>query len=53
VNISARIIGHGRSVIFQMAEVAVPRGPFQQILAAIATKDEHFIAFQVRHLQFL
>jgi len=37
VKIGARIVGHGRSVIFQMAEVAVPRGRFQQILAAIAT----------------
>jgi hypothetical protein len=37
VKIGARIVRHGRSVIFQMAEVAVPRALFEQILAAIAT----------------
>jgi hypothetical protein len=37
VKIGARIVRHGRSVAFQMAEVLVPRGLFQQILAAIAT----------------
>jgi hypothetical protein len=36
VKIGARIVRHGRSVIFQMAEVAVPRALFEQILAAIA-----------------
>jgi hypothetical protein len=36
VKIGARIVRHGRSVIFQMAEVMVPRRLFQQILAAIA-----------------
>jgi hypothetical protein len=37
MKIGARIVRHGRSVAFQMAEVLVPRGLFQQILAAIAT----------------
>jgi len=37
VKIGARIVRHGRSVIFQMAEVMVPRALFAQILAAIAT----------------
>jgi hypothetical protein len=37
VRIGARIVRHGRSVIFQMAEVAVPRALFRQILATIAT----------------
>jgi hypothetical protein len=37
VKIGARIVRHGRSVIFQMAEVMVPRGLFARILAAIAT----------------
>src|SRR6516162_8152545 len=37
VKIGARIVRHGRSVIFQLAEVMVPRGLFTQILAAIAT----------------
>ena len=37
VKIGAKIVRHGRSVIFQMAEVMVPRELFQQILAAIGT----------------
>ena len=37
VKIGARIVWHGRSITFQMAEVLVPRGLFRQILAAIAT----------------
>jgi hypothetical protein len=36
VKIGAKIVRHGRSVIFQMAEVAVPRALFQEILSAIA-----------------
>jgi hypothetical protein len=36
VKIGAKIIRHGRSVVFQMAEVAVPRVLFQEILNAIA-----------------
>ena len=36
VKIGARIVRHGRSVTFQMAEVMVSRSLFQQILAAIA-----------------
>ena len=36
VKIGARIVRHGRSVIFQMAEVVVPRGLFRAILAAVA-----------------
>src|SRR3954463_16051966 len=36
VKIGARIVRHGRSITFQMAEVMVSRGLFQQILAAIA-----------------
>jgi hypothetical protein len=36
VKIGARIIRHCRSVVFQMAEVIVPRGTFREILAAIA-----------------
>jgi hypothetical protein len=34
--IGARIVRHGRSIAFQMAEVAVSRVMFQEILAAIA-----------------
>jgi hypothetical protein len=37
VKIGAKIVRHGRSITFQMAEVMVPRGLFAQILAAIAT----------------
>jgi len=36
VKIGARIVRHGRSITFQMAEVMVTRGLFEQILAAIA-----------------
>ncbi len=36
VKIGAKIVRHGRSITFQMAEVMVPRAVFQQILDAIA-----------------
>ena len=36
VKIGAKIIRHGRSIAFQMAEVMVPRALFRQIVAAIA-----------------
>ena len=36
VKIGARIVRHGRSIAFQMAEVVLSRGLFQDILAAIA-----------------
>jgi hypothetical protein len=36
VKIGARIVRHGRSVIFQLAEVIVPRTLFQEILGTIA-----------------
>jgi hypothetical protein len=36
VKIDAKIVRDGRSVIFQMAEVAVPRALFQTVLGAIA-----------------
>ena len=32
----AKIVRHGRSITFQMAEVMVPRALFQEILGAIA-----------------
>ncbi len=35
VKVGAKIVRHGRSITFQMAEVMVPRGLFQQILDAI------------------
>jgi transposase-like protein len=37
VKIGAKIVRHGRSITFQMAEVIVSRGLFQEILDAIAT----------------
>jgi hypothetical protein len=37
VKIGAKIVRHGRSIAFQMAEVMVPRALLQQILDAIAT----------------
>jgi len=36
VKIGAKIVRHGRSVVFQMAEVMVSRGLFRRILDAIA-----------------
>jgi len=36
VKIGAKIVRHGRSITFRMAEVMVSRGLFQQILDAIA-----------------
>ena len=36
VKIGARIVRHGRSMVFQMAEVMVPRGMFREILAAVS-----------------
>ena len=35
VTISAKVVRHGRCVMFQMAEVAVPRILFRQILRLI------------------
>ena len=36
INIGAKVVSHGRYVTFQMAEVAVPRQMFQEILHLIA-----------------
>jgi len=36
VNIGVRIVRHGRSIAFPMAEVMVTRALFQQVLDAIA-----------------
>jgi hypothetical protein len=36
VKIGAKIVRHGRSITFQMADVMVPCALFQKILAAIA-----------------
>ena len=36
VKIGAKVVHHGRYVIFQMAEVAVPKELFQEILRLIA-----------------
>ncbi len=35
IKIGAKVVRHGRYVIFQMAEVAVPRELFQEILRLI------------------
>jgi hypothetical protein len=32
VKISARIVRHGQDIVLQLAEVAVPRGSFREIL---------------------
>jgi hypothetical protein len=36
IKIGAKVISHGRSIAFQMAEVAIPRHLFQEILRQIA-----------------
>jgi hypothetical protein len=36
IKIGAKVISHGRSIAFQMAEVAIPRQMFQEILRMIA-----------------
>ena len=36
IKIGAKVVSHGRYVIFQMAEVAIPRQMFQEILQLIA-----------------
>jgi hypothetical protein len=35
IKIGAKVVSHGRYVTFQMAEVAVPRQMFQEILSLI------------------
>jgi hypothetical protein len=36
IKIGAKVISHGRSIAFQIDEVAIPRQPFQEILRLIA-----------------
>ena len=36
IKIGAKVISHGRAITFQMAEVALPRQMFQEILRLIA-----------------
>jgi hypothetical protein len=36
IKIGAKVVGHGRYVAFQMAEVAIPRNLFADILRMIA-----------------
>src|SRR5262249_37866897 len=36
IKIGAKVVSHGRYIVFQMAEVAIPRQMFQQILRLIA-----------------
>jgi hypothetical protein len=36
IKIGAKVVSHGRYVAFQMAEVAIPRQVFQEILRLIA-----------------
>jgi hypothetical protein len=37
INIGATVVSHGRYIAFQMAEVAIPRHMFADILQLIAT----------------
>ena len=36
IKIGAKVVSHGRYIAFQMAEVAIPRQMFQEILQLIA-----------------
>jgi hypothetical protein len=36
IKIGAKVVSHGRCVAFQMAEVAIPRQMFQEILRLVA-----------------
>ena len=35
IKIGAKVVSHGRYIVFQMAEVAIPRQMFQEILRLI------------------
>jgi hypothetical protein len=39
IKIGAKVVSHGRYVTFQMAEVAVPRQMFQEILSGCPRQD--------------
>ena len=41
IKIDAKVVSHGRYVAFQMAEVAIPRQMFQEILRLIAELRPH------------
>jgi Transposase DDE domain group 1 len=41
IKIGAKVVSHGRYVAFQMAEVAIPRQMFQEILRLIAELRPH------------
>jgi hypothetical protein len=41
IKIGAKVVSHGRYVVFQMAEVAIPRQMFQEILRLIAELGPH------------
>jgi hypothetical protein len=36
IKIGAKVVSHGRYILFQMAEVAIPRQMFEEILRLIA-----------------
>ena len=44
IKIGAKVVSHGRYIAFQMAEVAIPRRMFQEILRLIAE-----LRLQTRH----
>jgi Transposase DDE domain group 1 len=41
IKIGAKVVSHGRYVVFQMAEIAIPRQMFQEILRLIAELRPH------------
>jgi hypothetical protein len=38
IKTGARLVRHGRYAVFQMAEVAIPRGVFATILSPVGTR---------------
>jgi hypothetical protein len=49
IKIGAKVVGHGRYVAFQMAEVAIPRQMFQDFAADCGTTAAATTSASVRH----
>lgn len=45
IKIGMKVLSHGRYIVFQMAEVAIPRQVFQEILRLIAELRPLPVAF--------
>ncbi len=46
IKIGAKVVSHGRCVAFQMAEVAIPKRMFQEILRLIAATATAYAGMQ-------